>query len=132
VRRARKHEVPPRRLDAGIRRTGPWTTVNDRPRDAIRGTPRGFAINRTLIIMAPKQDVDMADSPPKPQDPNDYADLLQTNYTDAFAFTETEKLALGLYDQLREVELQQSLLHAHRDGTYVSTCALPWVLSNLL
>jgi hypothetical protein len=83
---------------------------------------RGLAINQTLLIMATAQDVDMADSPPKPQDPNDYTDLLQTNHADAFAFSEAEKLALDLFDQLRELELQQSLLHAHRDGTYVSMC----------
>jgi hypothetical protein len=82
----------------------------------------GFAINQTLFIMATTQDVDMADSPPQPRDPNDYTDLLQTNHADAFAFSEAEKLALELYDQLRELELQQSLLHAHREGTYVSTC----------
>jgi len=72
--------------------------------------------------MATTQDVDMADSPHTPQDPNDYTDLLQINHADAFAFSEAEKLALDLYDQLRELELQQSLLRAHRDGTYVFTC----------
>ncbi|KAF1947829.1 hypothetical protein EJ02DRAFT_440015 [Clathrospora elynae] len=63
--------------------------------------------------MATTRDVEMADSTAKSQDPNDYADLLQTNYSDAFAFSDTESLALELYDQLRELELQQSLLQAH-------------------
>jgi hypothetical protein len=96
------------------------------------GQSRGFAINQTPVGMTTKQDIVMADSLPEPQDPNDYSDLLQTHHSDAFAFSEAEKLALELYDQLRELELQQSLLHAQHDGTYVSTCAWTWILSNLL
>ncbi|KAI4955427.1 hypothetical protein J4E91_001287 [Alternaria rosae] len=61
--------------------------------------------------MAAKGDVDMTDATTKTQDPNDYVDLLQTNHSDAFAFSDTEKLALQLYDQLKELELQQ--IHAH-------------------
>lgn len=59
----------------------------------------------------------MADATVKMQDPKDYTDLLQTSHSDAFAFSESEKLALELYDQLRELELQQSLLRAHQSGT---------------
>jgi len=66
--------------------------------------------------MATKDDVDMADAAAQEQDPSDYTDLLQTNHTDAFAFSETEQLALTLYDQLRELELQQSLLEAQQSG----------------
>ncbi|KAL1610278.1 hypothetical protein SLS60_001944 [Paraconiothyrium brasiliense] len=44
---------------------------------------------------------------------NDYSDLLQTPHADAFTFSDTEQLALQLYDQLRELELEKSLLHAH-------------------
>ncbi|KAF2444810.1 hypothetical protein P171DRAFT_359631 [Karstenula rhodostoma CBS 690.94] len=46
-------------------------------------------------------------------DANDYTDLLQTPHSDAFAFSETEQFALQLYDQLRELELEKSLLEAH-------------------
>ena len=35
----------------------------------------------------------------------------------AFAFSETEKLALQLYDQLKELELQHSLIEAQQSGT---------------
>lgn len=67
--------------------------------------------------MAAQGDVDMADATTKTQDPSDYADLLQTNHSDAFAFSDTEELALQLYDQLKELELQQSLLQAQQSGT---------------
>jgi hypothetical protein len=68
-------------------------------------------------IMATKGDVDMADATTKTQHASHYADLLQTNHSDAFAFSDTEKLALQLYDQLKELELQQSLLKAQQSGT---------------
>lgn len=63
-------------------------------------------------------DTTMADAVPAPQNPKDFSDLLQTNHNDAFAFSDTEKLALQLYDQLRELELQRSLLEAQEAGTY--------------
>ena len=66
--------------------------------------------------MAAKDDVEMVDATLKLQDPNEYADLLQTNNSDAIAFSEAEKLALELYDQLRELELQESLLQAQQSG----------------
>lgn len=47
----------------------------------------------------------------------DISDLLQTYHSDAFAFTDAEKTALELYDQLQELELQQSLLEAQESGT---------------
>ncbi|KAF2133304.1 hypothetical protein P153DRAFT_307982 [Dothidotthia symphoricarpi CBS 119687] len=65
-------------------------------------------------VMATKQDVEMGDATADVQDPNDHADLLQTRYSDAFAFSDVEKRALELYDQLRELELQQSLLQAQQ------------------
>jgi hypothetical protein len=68
------------------------------------------------INMASKGDVEMVDATAKLQDPNDYADLLQTDHSDAFAFSETEKLALQLYDQLKELELELSLLQAQQSG----------------
>lgn len=49
----------------------------------------------------------------KQQAAGDISNLLRTNHSDAFTFTESEDLALNLYDQLRELELQQSLLKAH-------------------
>lgn len=67
--------------------------------------------------MASKEDAEMADATVKVQDPSDYADLLQTNHSDAFAFSESEMVALELYDQLRELELQLSLLQAQQSGT---------------
>ena len=68
--------------------------------------------------MAAKGDVDMPDAPAQRQSPADYADMLQTTHSDAFTFSETEQLALDLYDQLRELELQQSLLQAQQSGTF--------------
>jgi hypothetical protein len=70
--------------------------------------------------MATKDDVDMVDATAKAQDLSDYADLLQTNHSDAFAFSETEQLALDLYDQLRELELQHGLLQAQQTSTVES------------
>ncbi|KAJ5057070.1 centromere protein H (CENP-H)-domain-containing protein [Bipolaris maydis] len=64
--------------------------------------------------MTTRGDVDMADVGAKRQDAHDDADLLQTTHSDAFAFSDTEMLALQLYDQLKELELQQSLLQAQQ------------------
>jgi hypothetical protein len=64
--------------------------------------------------MATSDDVDMVDATTKVQDPNDYSTLLRTNHSDAFAFSAAEELALRLYDQLRELELQQSLLQVQQ------------------
>ena len=58
----------------------------------------------------------MVDAASRAPDSNGHAHLLQTNHSDAFAFSETEELALQLYDQLKELELQQSLIQAHRAG----------------
>ena len=71
--------------------------------------------------MANKGDAIMTDANPKSPDLGDLNDLLQTNHSDALVFTETENLALELYDQLRELELQQSLLQAQETGaSYLS------------
>lgn len=59
--------------------------------------------------------MDMADAAIKSH-AGDISDLLETKHSDAFAFNEFEKLALELYDQLRELELQQSLLQAQESG----------------
>jgi hypothetical protein len=67
--------------------------------------------------MANAGDVEMADATAEGRDPNTHDDLLQTHHSDTFAFSEAEKLALSLYDQLRELELQQSLLQAQQSGT---------------
>jgi len=73
--------------------------------------------------MAAQGDVEMKDATARVQDANDYGDLLQTNHSDAFAFSDTERLALQLHDQLKELELQQSLLQAQQPGTfYCPTC----------
>ncbi|KAL5118047.1 hypothetical protein ACEQ8H_004034 [Pleosporales sp. CAS-2024a] len=75
--------------------------------------------------MAFKDDVHMMDATSKPQDASDYADLIQTNHTDAFAFSPTEELALHLHHQLKELELEQSLLQAQRSARVVDSSALP-------
>ena len=49
------------------------------------------------------------------QTASDYSDLLQTNHCDAYEFSDREQVALELYDQLRELELQQSLLEAQAE-----------------
>jgi hypothetical protein len=67
--------------------------------------------------MSIKGDIEMADASGKSLHAGDIGALLQTNHSDAFAFTESEKLALEQYDQLRELELQQSLLQAQQAGT---------------
>lgn len=71
--------------------------------------------------MATANDTMMMDSAPGPQNAHDYSDLLQTNHSDAFAFSDQEELVLKLYDQLRELELQQSLLQAQNEGMYLFT-----------
>ncbi|KAF2007096.1 hypothetical protein P154DRAFT_517507 [Amniculicola lignicola CBS 123094] len=62
-------------------------------------------------------DTPMADAAPALQNPTDYSDLLKTNHADAFAFSAQEELALSLYDQLRDLELQQSLLEAQESAS---------------
>lgn len=49
----------------------------------------------------------------------DYSDLLKTSYSDAFAFSDQEQLVLDLYDQLHELELQESLLLIQDDDAYL-------------
>ncbi|KAF9740172.1 hypothetical protein PMIN04_001806 [Paraphaeosphaeria minitans] len=64
--------------------------------------------------MATSNDVSVGDAATaKAINANDYTDLLQTPHTDAFAFSEAEQFALQLNDQLRELELEKSLLEAH-------------------
>lgn len=48
----------------------------------------------------------------------DHSDLAHTNHCDAFAFSEREQLALDLYNELRELELQESLLRAQAEGRH--------------
>ncbi|KAL1800473.1 hypothetical protein ACET3X_000815 [Alternaria dauci] len=68
--------------------------------------------------MAARGRGDMKDVASGTQDASDYADLLQTNHSDAFAFSEAEKLALQLYDQLKELELQHSLIEAQQSDAH--------------
>jgi hypothetical protein len=75
-----------------------------------------------MISMTTRGDVDMVDATIKVKDSNDYADLLQTNHSDAFAFSQTEQLALELYDKLVELELEQSLIAAQQSST--NACSL--------
>jgi hypothetical protein len=66
--------------------------------------------------MATMNDTTMTDAAPVSRSANDFSDLLQTPHSDAFAFAETEALALELYDQLRELEVQKSLVEAQNGG----------------
>lgn len=75
-------------------------------------------LKSTVVSMATRDDVDMTDVAAKSQEAHDAADLLQTTYSDAFAFSDGERLALQLYDQLQELELQQSLLEAQQSGMF--------------
>jgi hypothetical protein len=113
------YKVPPRRLNAGIRARVPRDLHHgeQRPSAASRVKSRAKHSEITAATMAMEQDVEMLDPTTRLQGPDDYAELLQTNHSDAFAFSESEKLALQLYDQLRELELQQSLLQAQESGT---------------
>lgn len=58
----------------------------------------------------------MAAAAPGPQKLDDVANLVQTPRCDAFVFSATEQLALELYDQLCELELQKSLVEAQNGG----------------
>ncbi|KAF2687271.1 hypothetical protein K458DRAFT_361895 [Lentithecium fluviatile CBS 122367] len=62
--------------------------------------------------MAAANDITMADVAPNSHGADGPSDLLETPHSDALAFSETEALALELYDQLRELELQKSLAEA--------------------
>jgi hypothetical protein len=61
-------------------------------------------------------DTTMADVAPGLQGAHEHSGLLQTPHSDAFTFSETETTALELYDKLRELELETSLLEAHNAG----------------
>jgi len=67
--------------------------------------------------MATVNDTTMLDAGQTPQSASDYSDLLRTPHCDAFAFSDNEALALELYDQLRELEVQKSLVEAQNGGT---------------
>ena len=67
--------------------------------------------------MASANDTAMADATSSSRRQADYSDLLQTSHSDAFAFSPQEKHVLELYGQLRELELQQSLLQAQDERT---------------
>jgi hypothetical protein len=114
-----RYKVPPRRLNAGIRARvlRSCIMVNQRCQLHRRCSPVPKYLEITAVNMATEQDVEMLDPSTRLQGLEDFAELLQTNHNDAFAFSQSEKLALQLYDQLRELELQQSLLQAQEIGT---------------
>ena len=72
--------------------------------------------NNAFLNMSTMNDITMGDAATNTQNPDGYSDLLQTPHSDAFAFSESEALALELYDQLRELELQRALIEAQDDG----------------
>ena len=51
-----------------------------------------------------------------PAQRSEFADLIQANKNDAFAFTEKERLILELYDQEQELQLESSLFEAQAQG----------------
>lgn len=51
-----------------------------------------------------------------PAQRSEFADLIQANKNDAFAFTEQERLILELYDQEQELQLEGSLFEAQAQG----------------
>jgi hypothetical protein len=110
-------------FDAGIRRArgrliSSWRTIG---RGQLQRSDSLVSVTQlhceVVISMATREDVDMVDATVKVKDTTDYADLLQTNHSDAFAFSQNEQLALELYDKLIEMELEQSLLVAQHSGT---------------
>lgn len=55
---------------------------------------------------------------PGPDGPEDaFTQLIMTPHSDAWVFSDAEQLALRLYHQLHELELQRSLLEAQQSGT---------------
>lgn len=81
--------------------------------------------------MATLNDALMADAGPKVQSSGDYSDLVQTPHSDAFAFTDLELRALELYDELRELELQHSLIQAQSTGKPLTSMAFSLPLIHL-
>ena len=71
----------------------------------------------TEPMMAATNDTRMAESSVKHLHATDFSDVLQTPYSDAFAFSDAEQDALELYDRLRELELEKSLTAALHNGT---------------
>ena len=65
-------------------------------------------------------DTAMADAVQASSGASGYSDLLQTPHRDALVFSETEARALELYDQLRELEIQKSLIEAQNGGRLYS------------
>lgn len=73
---------------------------------------RCLFLRRLFATVVTTDDVHMADRAAKPSLSDGFSDLLQTPYSDAFAFSEEEQRALDLYDKLRELELEKSLIDA--------------------
>lgn len=71
-----------------------------------------------IYTMATITDVVMTDGAvdAKKHAASELSDLLQTPHSDAFAFSDLEERVLDLYNQLRELELQSSLIKAHESG----------------
>ncbi|PVI07329.1 hypothetical protein DM02DRAFT_608876 [Periconia macrospinosa] len=75
--------------------------------------------------MAATQDVIMTDGAAETKTvASDLSSLLHTPHSDAFAFSDLEERVLQLYDQLRELELQRSLIKAHESAHVPDTSAL--------
>ena len=84
---------------------------------------RYLFLRRLFATMVTTDDVHMADRAAKKPSPSDgFSDLLQTPYSDAFAFSDEEQRALDLYDKLRELELERSLIEA------VNHSMSPWLV----
>ena len=83
---------------------------------------RYLFLRRLFATVVTTDDVHMADRAAKPSLSDGFSDLLQTPYSDAFAFSEEEQRALDLYDKLRELELEKSLIDA------VDYSMSPWLV----
>ena len=83
---------------------------------------RYLFLRRLFATVVTTDDVHMADRAAKPSLSDGFSDLLQTPYSDAFAFSEEEQRALDLYDKLRELELEKSLIDA------VNYSMSPWLV----
>jgi hypothetical protein len=69
-------------------------------------------------------DTTMLDAAPKPESNPPVQNLLLTPHCDAFAFSDQEKHILRLYDQLAELELEQSLYKAQNEAQTPDLSAL--------
>ncbi|KAF2205977.1 hypothetical protein GQ43DRAFT_384722 [Delitschia confertaspora ATCC 74209] len=69
-------------------------------------------------------DTIMTDAPSKMESNSDVSPLIQTPHSDAFAFSDQEKRILALYDQIQDLELQQSFFQTQAQAQTPDVSAL--------